>query len=258
MLDAAGPPRGFDVARMMSYEVHGLRVSSSAVRAALAEGDMAQRRGAARPALQHQRPRDPRRRLGRELGAAACRRRFRTLNLRFAHPRPAADGDLRRPRPRTGAAAAGAASPASAGGRRSTTSGRVLLEAHCLRLAGGARRRGRLRQTRARGTARTSCATKRATTRSRRSPTAIGRDSDEARAWLAAHAPAGDRPPDDARPNLTAPPARRSRATAARRAAGRHRPRATADSGRRRAASPCPEDPTWLTSSTLRPTTERR
>ncbi|HNK53805.1 MAG TPA: bifunctional riboflavin kinase/FAD synthetase, partial [Ottowia sp.] len=31
MLDAAGQRLGFDVARMMSYEVHGLRVSSSAV-----------------------------------------------------------------------------------------------------------------------------------------------------------------------------------------------------------------------------------
>lgn len=36
MLDAAGSALGFDVARMMSYEVHGLRVSSSAVREALA------------------------------------------------------------------------------------------------------------------------------------------------------------------------------------------------------------------------------
>ncbi|MFI4931687.1 MAG: bifunctional riboflavin kinase/FMN adenylyltransferase, partial [Burkholderiales bacterium] len=40
MLDAAGDARGFDVARMMSYEVHGARVSSSAVRAALASGNM--------------------------------------------------------------------------------------------------------------------------------------------------------------------------------------------------------------------------
>lgn len=39
-LDAAGQTKGFDVARMMSYEVHGLRVSSSAVREALAAGDM--------------------------------------------------------------------------------------------------------------------------------------------------------------------------------------------------------------------------
>jgi len=37
-LDAAGARHGFDVARMMSYEVHGERVSSSAVRAALAAG----------------------------------------------------------------------------------------------------------------------------------------------------------------------------------------------------------------------------
>ena len=40
MLDAAGQSRGFDVARMMSYEVHGLRVSSSAVREALGQGRM--------------------------------------------------------------------------------------------------------------------------------------------------------------------------------------------------------------------------
>jgi riboflavin kinase/FMN adenylyltransferase len=41
MLDSAGSRMGFDVARMNSYEVHGLRVSSSAVREALARGDMA-------------------------------------------------------------------------------------------------------------------------------------------------------------------------------------------------------------------------
>jgi hypothetical protein len=40
MLDAAGEAEGFDVARMQSYEVHGLRVSSSAVREALAAGRM--------------------------------------------------------------------------------------------------------------------------------------------------------------------------------------------------------------------------
>jgi riboflavin kinase/FMN adenylyltransferase len=42
MLDATGEAHGFDVARMNSYEVHGLRVSSSAVRTALADGNMAQ------------------------------------------------------------------------------------------------------------------------------------------------------------------------------------------------------------------------
>ena len=40
MLDAAGQAQGFDVARMNSYEVRSLRVSSSAVREALAAGHM--------------------------------------------------------------------------------------------------------------------------------------------------------------------------------------------------------------------------
>ena len=39
LLDAAGEAQGFDVARMNSYEVHGLRVSSSAVREALAKAE---------------------------------------------------------------------------------------------------------------------------------------------------------------------------------------------------------------------------
>ncbi len=85
MLDAAGARQGFDVARMMSYEVHGLRVSSSAVRAALAAGDLAQveallgRPYSVSGHVLHGR------KLGRELG-------FRTLNLRFAHARAATSG----------------------------------------------------------------------------------------------------------------------------------------------------------------------
>jgi riboflavin kinase / FMN adenylyltransferase len=85
MLDAAGAARGFDVARMLSYEVHGQRVSSSAVRQALAAGNMAQTAALlGRPYsisghVQHGR------KLGRELGTP-------TLNLRFGHPRPAAQG----------------------------------------------------------------------------------------------------------------------------------------------------------------------
>jgi len=85
MLDAAGAAAGFDVARMLSYEVHGRRVSSSAVREALAQGDMVQAEALlGRPYsitghVQHGR------KLGRELG-------FRTLNLRFGHPRPAVSG----------------------------------------------------------------------------------------------------------------------------------------------------------------------
>ena len=85
MLDAAGQARGFDVARMNSYEVHGLRVSSSAVREALGRGDMD---GVAallgRPYsisghVVHGR------KLGRQLG-------FKTVNLRFSHWKPAAGG----------------------------------------------------------------------------------------------------------------------------------------------------------------------
>ena len=85
MLDRAGEAAGFDVARMNSYEVHGARVSSSAVREALSQGDM--NRAAAllgRPYsisghVLHGR------KLGRELG-------FPTLNLKFHHPKPAAHG----------------------------------------------------------------------------------------------------------------------------------------------------------------------
>jgi riboflavin kinase/FMN adenylyltransferase len=84
-LDAAGECAGFDVARMQSYEVHGHRVSSSAVRAAFGAGEMTRvaellgRPYAVSGRVQHGR------KLGRALG-------FRTLNLRFGHPRPAAHG----------------------------------------------------------------------------------------------------------------------------------------------------------------------
>jgi riboflavin kinase / FMN adenylyltransferase len=122
LLDAAGSAHGFDVARMRSYEVHGLRVSSSAVRDALQAGDMG--RAAAllgRPysisgRVQHGA------KLGRELG-------FRTLNLRFAHPRPAAGGIfVVQVHGLTEAPLPGVASL----GQRPTVddSGRVLLEAH--------------------------------------------------------------------------------------------------------------------------------
>ena len=124
MLDAAGAERGFDVARMMSYEVHGLRVSSSAVREALAAGDMP------RAAAMLGRPSSISghaihgRKLGRELG-------FRTLNLRFGHHRPAAMGIFvvrvhgLAEQPLQGVASLGV---------RPTVedAGRVLLEVHCL------------------------------------------------------------------------------------------------------------------------------
>ena len=85
LLDAAGARLGFEVARLLSYEVHGLRVSSSAVREALNSGDMA------RAAVLLGRPYSISghvlhgRKLGRELGTP-------TLNLRFGHARPAAQG----------------------------------------------------------------------------------------------------------------------------------------------------------------------
>ncbi len=124
MLDAAGARCGFDVARMMSYEVHGLRVSSSAVRESLAAGDM--RRAAAllgRPYsisghVLHGR------KLGRELGTP-------TMNLRFAHARPAATGVFAvRVHGLADAALPGVASL----GVRPTVedAGRQLLEVHCL------------------------------------------------------------------------------------------------------------------------------
>ena len=94
LLDATGQQRGFDVARMNSYEVHGLRVSSSAVRAALKTGQMDEvARLLGRPYsisghVVHGR------KLGRDLGAsqAGAGDGFRTLNLRFAHWKPAASG----------------------------------------------------------------------------------------------------------------------------------------------------------------------
>ncbi|MCX7260257.1 MAG: bifunctional riboflavin kinase/FAD synthetase [Burkholderiales bacterium] len=85
MLDAAGAQLGFDVARMNSYEVRGLRVSSSAVREALARGAMdevAQLLGRPYAISGHV---VHGRKLGRELQCP-------TLNLRFAHWKPAASG----------------------------------------------------------------------------------------------------------------------------------------------------------------------
>jgi riboflavin kinase/FMN adenylyltransferase len=155
MLDAAGQAKGFDVARMNSYEVSyphaphfvsslppvgdgsalgrpgggpGLRVSSSAVRQALAAGDMeAAARLLGRPYtisghVVHGR------KLGRELG-------FRTLNMRFSHWKPAASGIFAvrvqglTDHPLPGVANLGvrpSLDPDDVNG------GRVLLETHCL------------------------------------------------------------------------------------------------------------------------------
>jgi riboflavin kinase/FMN adenylyltransferase len=124
LLDASGGRLGFDVARMMSYEVHGLRVSSSAVREALAAGDMARaanllgRPYAISGHVVHGR------KLGRELG-------FRTLNLRFPFHRPAAGG-IYVVRVH-GLGATPLPGVASLGVRPTVEdAGRVLLETHCL------------------------------------------------------------------------------------------------------------------------------
>ncbi|WP_342130698.1 bifunctional riboflavin kinase/FAD synthetase [Hydrogenophaga sp. OTU3427] len=141
MLDAAGMARGFDVARMQSYEVHGLRVSSSAVRDALGAGrmnDVAALLGRPYSISGHV---VHGRKLGRQLAESAPGRGdgFRTLNLRFSHWKPAASGifavhvhglrdDPAEP-PLPGVANLGvrpSLDPDDVNG------GRVLLETHCL------------------------------------------------------------------------------------------------------------------------------
>jgi riboflavin kinase/FMN adenylyltransferase len=122
MLDTAGDRQGFEVARMMSYEVHGQRVSSSAVREALRAGDLA------RTAALLGRPYSISghvthgRKLGRELG-------FRTLNIRFVHHHTAAKGVFA---VRVHGLAEQAVDGVASLGFRPTVEehGRVLLEVH--------------------------------------------------------------------------------------------------------------------------------
>jgi riboflavin kinase/FMN adenylyltransferase len=128
MLDAAGATQGFDVARMNSYEVKNLRVSSSAVREAMGRGAMQEvaqllgRPYAISGHVVHGR------KLGRELNC-------RTLNLRFSHWKPAASGIFvvqvhgLSNQPLAGVANLGirpSLDPNDVNG------GRVLLETHCL------------------------------------------------------------------------------------------------------------------------------
>ena len=139
MLDAAGREHGFDVARMNSYEVHGLRVSSSAVRESLAKGDMQDTaRLLGRPYsisghVVHGR------KLGRQLGKSAAQGPdqdgFRTLNLRFSHWKPAASGIFAvqvyglGDKPLPGVANLGVRPSVDP---NDVNGGRVLLETHCL------------------------------------------------------------------------------------------------------------------------------
>jgi len=135
MLNAAGARLGFDVARMNSYEISnptgqagGLRVSSSAVRDALARGAMQEaaqllgRPYAISGHVVHGR------KLGRELNC-------RTLNLRFSHWKPAASGIFvvrvhgLGDTALTGVANLGIRPSLDA---NDVNGGRVLLETHCL------------------------------------------------------------------------------------------------------------------------------
>ena len=169
MLDAAGMRLGFDVARMQAYEVHGLRVSSTAVREALAAGRMDEAAALlGRPYSISGRVVHGRK-LGRALAESAAGKGdgFRTLNLRFsrrAHAwKPAASGifvvevhGLTEPppgRPKAASAPLGGSEPGAAGsvgaiaqplagvanlGVRPSldpsdvNGGRVLLETHVL------------------------------------------------------------------------------------------------------------------------------
>jgi riboflavin kinase/FMN adenylyltransferase len=144
-LDAAGDVHDFDVARMNSYEVHGLRVSSSAVREALSQGrmdDVAALLGRPYSISGHV---VHGRKLGRELGASAAGRGdgFRTLNLRFSHWKPAASGIFAVLVHGLGHHEDDAPLPgvANLGIRPSldpddVNGGRVLLETHCLQWPG--------------------------------------------------------------------------------------------------------------------------
>ncbi len=141
LLDEAGARQGFDVARMMSYEVHGLRVSSSAVRDALGQGRMADvaallgRPYSISGHVVHGR------KLGRELGASqpGAGDGFRTLNLRFSHWKPAASGIFvvqvhglshdPNATPLPGVANLGVRPSLDP---NDVNGGRVLLETHCL------------------------------------------------------------------------------------------------------------------------------
>jgi riboflavin kinase / FMN adenylyltransferase len=129
LIDAFGDQLGFDVGRVNSYEVHGLRVSSSAVRVALGQGDMRQaatllgRPYAISGHVIHGQ------KLGRQLKHGHLA--FNTLNIRFAHPHAAAMGIFAvrthglTDQPLNGVASLGV---------RPTVddSGRILLEVHCL------------------------------------------------------------------------------------------------------------------------------
>jgi riboflavin kinase/FMN adenylyltransferase len=159
MLDVAGQAAGFDVARMLSYME---RAATLLGRPYSLSGHVVHGR-----------------KLGRDLG-------FRTLNLRFSHPRPAALGIFA---VRTHGLSDEPLDGVASLGRRPTVddSGRVLLEVHCLDWPASLGREGgygkiirvellhKLRDEARYDTLEALTA-------------AIRQDADDARAFLAAHA----------------------------------------------------------------------
>ena len=137
MLVNAGRQLGFDVARMNSYESDGLRVSSTAVRQALGQGNMP----AAAKLLGYPYAISGHVVHGRKLGRQLAESRegagdgFRTLNLRFDHWKPAASGIFvvlvhgLSAQPLPGVANLGVRPSLDP---NDVNGGRVLLETHCL------------------------------------------------------------------------------------------------------------------------------
>ncbi len=119
---------GYDLQAMSSVEVHSIRVSSSAVRKSLANGDLQEAAALlGRPYTISGHVRHGAK-LGRDLG-------FPTLNVAFGHPRPAAHGIFvvlvqgLTPKPLRGVANLGTRPALDAS---DVNGGRVLLETYCL------------------------------------------------------------------------------------------------------------------------------
>lgn len=124
LLSELGARHDYVGARMPSFEIDGLRVSSTGLREALEQGDMERVRTFLGRAYQISGHVLHGRKLGRGLG-------FPTLNLRFAHGRPALGGIFAASLHGLGAQPLPAV--ASLGVRPTIENeGRVLLEAHCL------------------------------------------------------------------------------------------------------------------------------
>lgn len=129
LLAQAGVQWGFEVRQMPSIQLQGQRVSSSLIRQALQDGDIAQANALMGKPYNLSGHVIHGRKLGRELG-------FRTLNLRFTHGKPACSGifvvqvhGLAEGRALQGVANLGVRPSLDA---NDVNGGRVLLETHIL------------------------------------------------------------------------------------------------------------------------------